>query len=87
MEIGGGADRACSEDKNVTGGRGTAVGAGGDGNGLVKGSRRWRSLRRGRLGMSRNRWVDFLEDINSVLFRHPEALTSGVSVRRQLQFA
>ncbi|XP_031374108.1 uncharacterized protein LOC116188775 [Punica granatum] len=37
MEIGGGADRACSEDRNVAGGRGTAVGAGGGGNGLVKG--------------------------------------------------
>ncbi|OWM64344.1 hypothetical protein CDL15_Pgr009267 [Punica granatum] len=33
MEIGGGADKACSEDKNAAGGRGTAVGAGGGGKG------------------------------------------------------
>ncbi|PKI49528.1 hypothetical protein CRG98_030065 [Punica granatum] len=37
METGGGADKACSEDKNAAGGRGTAVGAGGGGKGLVNG--------------------------------------------------
>ncbi|PKI70491.1 hypothetical protein CRG98_009125 [Punica granatum] len=31
MEIGGGADKACSEDKNAAGRSGTAVGAGGCG--------------------------------------------------------
>ncbi|PKI50973.1 hypothetical protein CRG98_028635 [Punica granatum] len=39
MEIGGGADRACSEDKNVADGRGTTVGAGGGRSGLVKGAK------------------------------------------------
>ncbi|PKI49218.1 hypothetical protein CRG98_030390 [Punica granatum] len=37
METGGGADRTCSEDRKAAGGRGTTVGAGGTGNGLVKG--------------------------------------------------
>ncbi|PKI61782.1 hypothetical protein CRG98_017832 [Punica granatum] len=34
MEIGGGADKACSEDKNVAGSR-TVAGGGGGGKGLV----------------------------------------------------
>ncbi|PKI55770.1 hypothetical protein CRG98_023838 [Punica granatum] len=38
METGGGADKMCSEDRKVAGGRGTAAGAGGCGNGLVKGA-------------------------------------------------
>ncbi|PKI41908.1 hypothetical protein CRG98_037702 [Punica granatum] len=37
IETGGGADRMCSEDRKVAGGRETAVGAGGGGYRLVKG--------------------------------------------------
>ncbi|PKI33360.1 hypothetical protein CRG98_046249 [Punica granatum] len=37
METGGGANKTCSEDRKVAGGRGTAMGAGGGGNWLVKG--------------------------------------------------
>ncbi|PKI75389.1 hypothetical protein CRG98_004218 [Punica granatum] len=37
METSGGADRTCSEDRKVAGGRGMAVGADGGGNWPVKG--------------------------------------------------
>ncbi|PKI59637.1 hypothetical protein CRG98_019974 [Punica granatum] len=37
METGGGADRMCSEDRKVVGGRGTAVGADDGGSWVVKG--------------------------------------------------
>ncbi|OWM75114.1 hypothetical protein CDL15_Pgr017240 [Punica granatum] len=39
----------------------------------------WRWLRK-----SRNWWVDFLGDVNSVFFRHSETLMSRITVRRQL---
>ncbi|PKI70971.1 hypothetical protein CRG98_008645 [Punica granatum] len=45
----------------------------------ARGSRRWWSMRRGRLRMCRGRWIDFLEDIDTVFFHHPDTLTSWVS--------
>ncbi|OWM65118.1 hypothetical protein CDL15_Pgr027229 [Punica granatum] len=53
----------------------------------VRRSRRRRSMCRGRLRMSRNRWVNFFRDIDSIPFRHPETLTSRVTVRRQLRLS